>query len=231
MTKLQDASLYEILPFNIKSANIEVQALSYAIQQTISMLCKFSDGVRVMAVIDDMPEKVIDNLAVELNLPCYHPESNLNVKRALVKDAFVWHTIAGTAAAIRKYFSTISQDTDIQEWFDYGGDPYHFRIVAAVSEGQEVNEEMLKDIGVQIERLKNARSVLDEALIVKEHNHNASQSFAICTVEIKERSLGEYQGASYWIDKENGAVFLSANKDVFFSDKNGDIFAINGGGR
>lgn len=226
MIKLQDSGIYDILPFNVKSANIEVQALSYAVQQAILMICQFSNGVRVMTCIDDMPESIIDNLAVELNLPCYHSESMLNVKRALVKDAFIWHTIAGTASAIRRYFSTISQNTDIQEWFDYGGNPYHFRIVAAVAEGQEISEEMLKDIGIQIERLKNARSILDEALVVKEHNHNAAQCLALCTAEIKERSLGEYQGSSYWLDKENGTIFLSSNNDDIFSDKNGNIFAI-----
>lgn len=226
MTKLQDASLYELLPYNIKSENIEVQALSYALQQSLSMICKFSDSVRVMAAIDDMPEKVIDNLAVELNLPCFHPESGISVKRALVKDAFIWHTIAGTASAIRRYFSTISQDTDIQEWFDYGGNPYHFRIIATVPDNQEVNENTLRDIGVQLERLKNARSILDEALIVKEHNHNTVHNIALCTVEVKERSLGEYQESSYWLNKENGIAFLSLSEDTIFCDKHGNIFAI-----
>ncbi len=224
MTKLQEASLYEILPFNIKSENIEVQALSYAIQQTISMLCKFSDGIRVMAVIDDMPEKVIDNLAVELNLPCYHPESNLNVKRALVKDAFVWHTIAGTVAAIRKYFSTISQDTDIQEWFDYDGEPYHFRIVANVPEDQEVTESVLIDIAQQIVKLKNARSVLDEALIVKEHYQNMQQAIAIGIAEIREDNLGESEESSHWLDDDTFVMYSSSDNNIIFCDKNGNVF-------
>lgn len=226
MTKIQDASLYEILPYNIKSDNVEVQALSYAIQQSISMLCKFSDGVRIMAVIDDMPEKVIDNLAVELNLPCYHTESNINVNRALVKDAFIWHTIAGTASAIRRYFSTISQDTDIQEWFDYGGDPYHFRIIVTVPENQEITEDILIDMAQQIVKLKNARSILDEALIVKEHNQNMQQAMAIGTAVIREDNLGECEESSYWLNDDSFVMFSSSDENTVFCDKNGNVLTI-----
>lgn len=226
MTKIQDASLYEILPYNIKSDNVEVQALSYAIQQSISMLCKFSDGVRVMAAIDDMPERVIDNLTVELNLPCYHIESNINVKRALVKDAFIWHTIAGTASAIRRYFSTISQDTDIQEWFDYGGDPYHFRIIVTVPENQEITEVILVDMAQQIFKLKNARSILDEALIVKEHNQDMQQAMTIGTAIVREDNLGESEESSYWLNDDTFVVFSSSDENTVFCDKNGNVLTI-----
>lgn len=226
MTKIQDASLYEILPFNIKSDNIEVQALSFAIQQSLLMICKFSDGVRVIAAIDDMPEKIIDNLAVELNLPCFHPESSLSVKRALVKDAFIWHTIAGTASAIRRYFLTISQDTDIQEWFDYGGDPYHFRIIATVPEDQDVTEDILIDIAQQIIKLKNARSILDEALIVKEHNENMQQAIAIGVAVIREDNLGESEESSYWLNDDAFVMYSSSDDNTIFCDKNGNVFTV-----
>lgn len=226
MTKIQNASLYEILPFNIKSDNIEVEALSYTIQQSISMLCKFSDSVRIMAVIDDMPEKVIDNLAVELNLPCYHSESNLNVKRALVKDAFIWHTIAGTVSAIRRYFSTIAQDTDIQEWFDYGGDPYHFRIIVTVPENQEVTESILMDMAQQIGKLKNARSILDEALIVKEYYQDMQQAIAIGIAVIREDNLGESENSSHWLDDDTFVMYSSSEENTVFCDKNGNVFTV-----
>jgi len=226
MTKIQDASLYEILPFNIKSDNIEVQALSYAVQQSLSMLCKFSDGVRIMAAIDNMPEKVINNLAVELNLPCFHPESNIDVKRTLVKDAFIWHTIAGTASAIRRYFSTISQDTDIQEWFDYGGDPYHFRIIVTVPENQEVTEDILIDMAQQIVKLKNARSILDEALIVKEHNQDMQQAMAIGVAVIQENNLGESEESSNWLDDDTFIMYSSSEESTVFCDKNGNVFTV-----
>ncbi len=226
MTKLQDASLYEILPFNIKNENIEIQALSYAVQQSLSMLCKFSNGVRVMAVIDDMSENIIDNLAVELNLPYFHTESSLNIKRALVKDAFIWHTIAGTASAIRRYFTTISQDTDIQEWFDYGGDPYHFRIIATVPENQEVTENTLIDMAQQIVKLKNARSILDEALIVKEHFQDMQQAIGIGIADIREDNLGESEESSYWLDDESFVMYSSSNNNTIFFDNKGNVFTV-----
>lgn len=185
MTKIQDSSLYEILPYNVKSDNVEVQALSYAVQQSISMLCRFSDGVRIMAVIDDMPEKVIDNLAVELNIPCYQPKSNLTIKRALIKDAFICNTIAGTASAIRRYFSTINQNVNIQEWFEYGGEPYHFRIIVDRNE-KDLTEEELVDMEQQISKLKNARSILDGILNAK--------TYRLCTAS---------DGDTVYCDKNN----------------------------
>lgn len=179
MTKIQNANLYEMLPFNIKNDNIEAKALSYVLQQSISMLCNYSDGIRIMAVIDDMSEEVIDNLAVELNMPYYNSKSNIAIKRALLKNVFVWHLKSGTKYAIKQYLSDINSliegETDIQEWYEYDGLPYHFRIIFSILEDADKENISTNEIIAQINRLKNARSILDDSVynIILNEDENA----------------------------------------------------------
>jgi phage tail P2-like protein len=226
MTKLQEVLLSELLPFNVKQDNIEIEALSEALHQGIALACRYADGVKVMVAIDSMPEDVIDNLAVEFNIPCYHDYLDLSIKRALVKEAFDWCKRMGTPYAVRKYFSTISPNTDIQEWFEYNGEPYHFRIVATIPEDQEVSNDTFKDIAIQIERLKNARSILDEALLIKQRSDELKPETAFGTVEIRERSA-ECQQSSYWLSDDT-LYFLSPSNDndevVIFCDKDGNVY-------
>jgi P2-related tail formation protein len=38
------------------------------------------------------------------------------------------HRVLGTAGAVRKAIAALGYDVTMQEWFDYDGDPYKFRI-------------------------------------------------------------------------------------------------------
>lgn len=170
MTKIQEASLFEILPFNVKNENIiEIKALSYALQKSIEMLCRYSDGTQIIANIDKMSEAVINNLTAEFNLPCFDLEQDLKIKKALVKDAFNWHRRAGTVSALKRYFDDITQyivaDINVQEWFEYDGLPYHFRIVFTILEKETIENE-INNIESYLEQIKNARSVLDESIFI-----------------------------------------------------------------
>lgn len=224
MTKIQNANLYEILPFNVRNDDIEIQSLAFALQKGISKICQYADRVKVMSNIDNITEDVINNIATELNIPCFDVNYDIKIKRILIKEAFIWHTISGTASAIRKYFATISKDTDIQEWYDYNGEPYHFRIIATVPEEQEISEKDLNDIAQKISKLKNARSILDEALIVKEHIQNANQSISAGVAQIIEASFNEYKLSTCWLDND---TFLTAkNEDTIYCDKNGNVYTL-----
>lgn len=113
-------------------------------------------GVKLIADVDTMPEWRLDELAWEFNV-LYDYTRDIDVKRKWIKEAFNNYSIYGTAAIIEKYFASAFDTTLLEEWYEYGGDPYHFRITVT-GEYTEENDEWARKA---VEKVKNVRSVLD----------------------------------------------------------------------
>ncbi len=81
-------------------------------------------------------------------------------RRSLIKGAFDAHRHKGTRYAIRRAIDSLGLHSTIQEWFEYGGAPYHFKVVLDVY-SSEVSAENLSLLDAYIQEYKNVRSVLD----------------------------------------------------------------------
>lgn len=109
--------------------------------------------------IDLLPEDFVDALASELSIDWYKKNADISVKRELVKNSDAVHRTLGTKAAVEQVVSDYYGSAKVQEWFEYGGEPGHFRIV--------VNEEQSKivfpeELHLLISKVKKASAVLDE---------------------------------------------------------------------
>ncbi|OCR90219.1 phage tail protein [Campylobacter fetus] len=72
--------------------------------------------------------------------------------------------LEGTSYAINKVLSTYFSSSSIKEWFNYDGDPYHFKI-SVIIENQGIDISSLDEMEKIIYAYKNVRSVLDGFLI------------------------------------------------------------------
>jgi len=81
-------------------------------------------------------------------------------KRALIKNAVQIHKYKGTKFALEKVLESLNLNGKIFEWFDYAGQPYHFRVILDLfNRGfDEITEKQLLDL---IEETKNVRSVME----------------------------------------------------------------------
>lgn len=61
---------------------------------------------------------------------------SLKTKRALIQGSLLFYTQMGTPAAVNRIIETIFETGYIEEWYEYDGDPHHFR--AYVGDGGEV---------------------------------------------------------------------------------------------
>jgi phage tail P2-like protein len=81
-------------------------------------------------------------------------------RRKLIKNAIPAHKVKGKVKACKFILQTLGFVIEQQEWFDYGGDPYHFKL--KVSSGSQTYSENIADqISQLINEYKNARSLLD----------------------------------------------------------------------
>ena len=86
------------------------------------------DRVRIISNIDGLNETVLDILARDFKVDWYDPNYSLEEKRRTVKSSWRVHKTLGTKAAVETAIRAIYPLTTVEEWFEYNGEPYHFRL-------------------------------------------------------------------------------------------------------
>jgi len=94
--------------------------------------------------IRDLPEKLLDLLALDSLLHYYRDTDDLETKRENIENAWLIWSAAGTTYAVQKvadaFFSTptslagspgapVERAATVEEWHKYGGEAHHYRVV------------------------------------------------------------------------------------------------------
>lgn len=164
MIKYTESEMLQVMPEPLKY-KAEVVALSYAIKRAIGKMVGYAERASVYAAIDKLPEDILDLLAVELRAQYYDENMDISTKREIVKKTMLWYHRAGTPSAVEELISAVFGEGEISEWFEYGGEPYHFKIktdaVLSASD-MEYFEKIIRNV-------KNVRSHLEEIQLSREH--------------------------------------------------------------
>ena len=158
MIKLSGSRFTDIMPENL-AGQVEVQATAYAVGRQIKKLCAYSDAARTYAAIATMPEYLLDYMAVELRTPSYDENYSIKTKRALIQGSLLFYTQMGTPAAVNRIIETIFENGHIEEWFEYGGKPHHFKIRTG---NAAINQNDIEEFRRVLASIKRLSSWLDE---------------------------------------------------------------------
>jgi phage tail protein, P2 protein I family len=161
MIKLSSSRFTSIMPDNL-SGQLEIQALAYAVGRQVEKLCTYADNARTYAAIASMPEAALDLLAIELRTSAYDESYSIKVKRALIKGALTFYMRMGTPAAVNAIIETIFETGFIREWYEYGGEPYHFK---AYTTNPYITEADVEDFRRVLGSVKRLSAWLDDIIL------------------------------------------------------------------
>lgn len=105
-----------------------VVALAEALGEVLAVRPAEIERLRIYPAIDTLDESLLDILAHDFKVDWWDPEYSLEEKRRTLKDSWRVHRLLGTRAAVEMAISAIYPHTQVLEWFEYGGEPYHFRL-------------------------------------------------------------------------------------------------------
>lgn len=166
MISLHDGQITDLLS-NSVNRNPETIAIGYAIREEKRRIMERADRTRTIALIDQMPERILDILAVELRTPAYRDTYPIETKKALVAGTLEFYAHLGTPAAVEEIVRTIFKGGAISEWFEYGGDPHHFRVDIALL-GEAITPETMAELRRMINSIKRLSSWLDDITVTTE---------------------------------------------------------------
>ena len=186
---LQSVSLLDILPPNLL-ADKQIHAAARALDDELQKITAETRNALLLPRLDELSEEVIDLLAWQWHVDFYESSMSIETKRQLVRESIAWHRIKGTKAAVEKMAQTVFKGGVVTEWFEYGGEPYHFRIDLLTA--PNITQDDTARLFAVVNASKNVRSVLDELRFRREAQNDmyyASAPSIHTTYEIRPAEI------------------------------------------
>ena len=159
--KLSTLEFLRLLP-SFMRGDLAVQGLSSCVDKVIPDLSGSIELLTTWDHIDELTEDELDALAWELNILWYDKGANLDTKRDLVKNSDKVYRHLGTKWAVENVIRSYFGDGYIREWFEYEGEPGHFRVY---STNPSLNNEKLTEFLNLLGKVKRASAKLDGIFI------------------------------------------------------------------
>lgn len=117
--------------------------------------------VRWMNNPNKCPAEILPWLAWAVSVDIWNNDWSEATKRSVVRESVLVHMKKGTLGGLRRTLASFGfAEIRIEEWFEYGGDPYTFRVYAVFQEdGLSMTDANL--IYSAIMQTKNLRSHLN----------------------------------------------------------------------
>lgn len=170
--------------------------------------------LRLYTNLDELPERILDILAVELRTQYYDTALPIETKRTLIRNTLLWYKKAGTLSALRELVESVFGECRIREWFEYEGTPGHFRL-ESVDVAAAINN--LPRFMDALQRVKRLSAHLDEIAASAEYEIHtvvglALQSWLRPTIIMEPFSTDDFAD-----------IYVDSSGD-YFSDSHGNIY-------
>lgn len=155
--KLSTLEFKRLLP-SFMRGDLAVSGLSDGLDEIVQGLAKSVKLLTTWDHIAELSEDELDALAWELNILWYDTGATLDTKRDLILNSDQVHMRLGTKWAVESVIESYFGDGYIQEWFEYDGDPGHFRVY---SSNPTLNNERMTAFLNILNKVKRHSSKLD----------------------------------------------------------------------
>lgn len=119
-----------------------------------------TDLIKDVHDFDRCPPEWLPLLAVAWSVDEWNPDWSEETKRNAIKASLSIHKKKGTAAALKEAIAVLGMDAVVEEWFEYAGQPYRFRITAKFKEQPFTQNEIATLTRVAL-ATKNVRSYFE----------------------------------------------------------------------
>lgn len=160
MINLKNVDLL-LLQSRYMQADLTTQALCAALTPLLRDLGRETGLAILYPRIDELSGAALDELAWGLHVDAYDALADDTEKRKMIQNSYLIHKFKGTAYSVQKIMESVFGEAGtIEEWFQYSGKPYHFRMDVYCQNRGVTAAEQLRALQL-VEAGKNLRSELD----------------------------------------------------------------------
>lgn len=191
MSNISKDALLKAFPHALSGDGAMV-ALASVSAKEMTELYEEADLTLIYSQIDLLDESVLDILAYDFKIDWWDANASIEVKRAVLKNSFFTHRKMGTAHAVKNAIRDNYGGTEIKEWFEYGGQPYHYKVEIDLGDSL-YNADILCDIVKRVNIYGNVRSKLEQLTF---HAKGQKKLYAGTAITVGEIATLKVDGSS-----------------------------------
>lgn len=120
-------SLLRALPEVLRADPVALALATSIAAEIEEAVCKTSLA-SIYARIDELDEPLLDILAKDFKVDWWRADAPIEEKRYTLKTSWYIHKHLGTKAAVETAIRDFIGSGVVEEWYEYGGKPHHYRI-------------------------------------------------------------------------------------------------------
>ena len=209
-------ALLAALPRVLQEDPVTLGLASAIAAELNAVVCKISLE-NIYANIDSMDEALLDILAKDFKVDWWRADASIEEKRATLKTSWYVHRHLGTKSAVEVAIKDFIGTGTVQEWFEYGGQPHHFRIKNG--DNTAILENLSQFLSV-LRVVQRGSSVLDHLTALLNYLQTVWVGFAIHVKKTAEIGCdtADLSGYSLLLD-ENGDPFLMPDGGLIYLEE------------
>lgn len=166
MIDIGSVKLVDILPNSIRHDE-NVVAAAGALDKLNQQIASIIPSLFFVGDVDHLNDEWLDALAWQWRAPYYDQTLPIEQKRDIVKRSLIWHKRKGTPSAVEELITTVFGSGEVQEWWEYGGQPGYFKVRTS---DPSATADKATEFLAAINSVKNERSWLEAIEITTEGN-------------------------------------------------------------
>lgn len=150
-----------LLPTWMQEDTVDL-AFSDSVNELTKSLANHAKVLTRWDKLDQLTDAELDELANELNIDWYYSSADKDTKVNLIKNSDIVHSKLGTDYAVNQTIEDYFGSGHVVPWYEYDGQPYHFRI--ETDQIQRVADNYLLFLDI-LQKVKRASTVLDATVL------------------------------------------------------------------
>lgn len=201
MSNLLDTDYQKIFPENLKKyKNLRTLAKEFELnfkENIISQLPKLA----IYENLEQQSDEVLSELAYQYSIDNWKETLSREIKIKLIKNAYWAHAKKGTKVAITENLKKLNYPLEVQEWYEYKGKPFTFKIT---TNNLNTNTNWIDELVYILEKYKNCRSILDTVEIETDREKVKYRIGEFKCIELEKEFIGTHSDIYKVLENKNG---------------------------
>ena len=174
------ADYQKIFPENLKKYK-NLRAIAVEFEKTFKgNIVTEIDKLAIYKNLESHSDKVLSELAWQYSIDNWQEILPKDVKINLIKNAYWGHAKKGTKIAVTENLKKLNYPLKIQEWYEYNGKPFTFKIFTSHLNS---NPNWIDELMTIIDKYKNCRSIVDA---IETEHHRIGKNMRVGHYRITE---------------------------------------------
>ncbi len=207
---LKDVDILKLCPAFMREDKTN-QILAQGCNNLFQRWSQNAERLIIVNQIDNLNMAELDQLAKDTNIFWYDESANISVKRSLIKNSPVVFNRLGTVWAVESVMNDYLPESELQEWFNYKGEPGYFRLVTNNTEILRTNFQIFLSV---LDATKRKSQWLQDVILKLEQKLTLYPGIGVV-----ETTHEEYIFSAYLLKNQIHNVMTKSEMESLTKDK------------